>query len=820
MTIDSRAAVRILALAMVCVPALASAQRPSKIDQELDEKLGGTAEPIPIFVLLAEESGLDQTSYRRFPQLTKKAWRTKVITDLKQQATSTQRALLDMLATAGHHPLVERQFWIVNGLSLRMTPDAIRWLAKSDRVAQIYFRWEKPKDLIHKEGRFTRAFEQPKSRPITVDEVTHPQQPLSWNLTRIQADLVWSRLGLIGRGVVIAILDSGVNYRHSDLVHHLWRNKGEVAGNGKDDDGNGYVDDIYGYNFANDNSNIDDDFFHGTSSASIMVGDGRGGILTGVAPGAELMILRMYDQMTRYNNSELWRAYQYDAWEAYEYAASHGADVINMSFAWEPAERPLHAVWRVASTNVVAAGIAMVAGSGNFRGYYHVPDQIRPPASVAAVITTGGTLEDDQISPLSSRGPVDWHAYLPFTDHPLPTGLSKPDVSAPFGNFPMVAFRGRGYQVLSGQAGSSLTSPHVAGVIALMLEQNPELMPDQILDRLVRSCRDIGELGTDPYAGAGLVQAYDAIVLDDLPRVQVTGLRFDPPADQPRALVPGTTATVTLKLSNTGATGTSAAFTLESSVASVTINRPTAVIDRLGESGGVNFPVTIAPDAKTGSLAKLALRGEFARAGRMRFEFDLPVYGSDVLLVDDDGGGETERPWKESLARLGQPFDFFSMWRQDPARLTALSRYRTVIWLKGEEVAGILDATRRRMLSDYVLRGGRLVLSGQNVATELKGEPFLAEVFGVRFVQDLGRVAILKGTPGLLDRFEAPYTGNSLPDAIAPTGPGTLVISIEKPEGSGLAVATDRSLFLSLELGDVGEAAARDRLVALAIRRQ
>ena len=321
--------------------------------------------------------------------------------------------------------------------------------------------------------------------PITVEEVTHPKQPLSWNLTRIQADLVWSRLGLIGKGAVLAILDSGANYRHSDLAHHLWRNDGELAGNGKDDDGNGYVDDIYGYNFANDNGNVEDDFFHGTSSAGIMVGDGRGGIMTGVAPGAQLMILRMYDQMTRYTNTDLWRAYQYDAWEAMQYAVAERADVINMSFAWEPAERPLHAVWRYVCTNVVAAGVTMVAGSGNFRGYYHVPDQVRPPASVPAVLTTGGTLEDDTISPLSSRGPVFWSAYPPFADYPPPAGLFKPEVSAPFGDFPVVPFRGRGYQVLSEQAGSSLTSPHVAGVIALMLEANPELRPDQIRDRLV-----------------------------------------------------------------------------------------------------------------------------------------------------------------------------------------------------------------------------------------------------------------------------------------------------------------------------------------------
>ena len=784
----------------------------TKIDIELQEKLSSTPGSLPVFVLLTAQSGLDETSWRQSPHLSKSQWWEKVVADLKRLAESEQRELVLEAKAGGHTLVVDRHFWIVNGFSLRLDPPAIRWLADSDRVAQIFYRWEKPADIIRKEGRFTRAFEQPSPRPITVDEVTQQKQPPSWNLARIQADLVWSRLGLIGRGVVLAILDSGVNYRHPDFAHHLWRNDGEIAGNGRDDDGNGYVDDIYGYNFANDNGNVDDDFFHGTSSAGIMVGDGRSGMLTGVAPGAQLMILRMYDQMTRYTNVELWRAYQYDAWEAMQYAVQEKADVINMSFAWEPAEYPLHAVWRYACTNVVAAGVTMVAGSGNFRGFYHVPDQIRPPASVPAVLATGGTLEDDAISPLSSRGPVVWSRYPPFVDYPSPAGLFKPEVSAPFGNFPVIPFRGRGYQVLSGQAGSSLTSPHVVGVIALMLEASPELRPDEIRDRLVNTSRDVGEIGPDPYAGAGLVQAYDAI-MQDIPRLNLRGVRFRSPQPLPAGLSPGSSLTATIHLSRGQSKQVPARIRLTSSDARVVIERPEVDVARLDDATELSFPIHLGKDLPVGRVIRLSLETAFSVA-RSQLEVELPTYGSDTLLVDDDGGGEQQKAWRESLERLGVAHDLFSVWKQGAAARPPLRNYRTVIWLKGEEVTSTFTPTQRAEIAMYVRRGGRLIVSGQNVASDLAHDTWLAEVFGTRFVNSRGRTTRLKGAPGSpLDDFNAPYGSNSLPDAIAAVGSGRVVLPIDEPAGAGLAVATDHTWFLSLELADVNGDAARDRLV-------
>ena len=811
-------------------PALAG----QRIDEDLLETLDEHTGPIPVFALLSQQSELDETSHRTRPDLSKEEWRQHAVAELQALSSSTQSELLAALEAGGHAAEVERAFWIVNGLSLSVDAAAIRWLAASEHVARVYRRCEKPADLISTEGRFTQAFEQPVD-VVTLDEVL-AHRDLSWNLTRIQADLVWSRLGLIGRGVVIAILDSGVNYRHSDFRYHLWRNEGEVERNNLDDDGNGYVDDIYGFNFANGNSNVADDFFHGTSSASIMVGDGRGGMLTGVAPGAELMVLRMYDQMTRHNNSSLWRAYQYDAWEALQYAVAEGAHVVNMSFAWEPAENPLHAVWRYASTNVVAAGVVMVAGAGNFRGSYPIPGQIRPPASVPAVIATGGTFEDDSVADLTSRGPVTWSMYPPFDDYPLPEGLPQVAFSAPWGYFPVIVFSGRGYQVLAEQRGSSLTSPHVAGVVALMLEDNPELMPEEVRERLARSSLDVGAMGTDPYTGSGIVQAYDAIMLGSVALPRVVAVRYRPtsgsddastatplanggapPASSLRA---GDAVWIEIDIENPGATDDGATFTLESPSGDVRVTEPTLVVSHLARRHTLRFRAKLSSSARPGSVAGLRLSTRLDHGGLRATELELPVWGSDTLLVDDDGGGPYEAEWRRSLERQGKPYDLLSAWPTLQTPLPELGSYSVVVWIKGEEAYGTLSPSQKNALDGYLAGGGRLVLVGQNAARDLQDDGILSRL-GSRFVSDIARPRSLRGAAGsFLDGFEAPFLpGGTLPDLVAATATGRLLLPVEatadsaESDPAGVAVGADGSVILTIEIAGIADVTLRDELV-------
>lgn len=127
-----------------------------------------------------------------------------------------------------------------------------------------------------------------------------------------------------GKGTVVAVIDTGVDYTHKDLADNIWVNEGEIPGNGIDDDGNGYVDDVYGVDFVEGDSDPMDEHGHGTHIAGIIAmtpGNGGG---VGVAYGAKIMCVRAGQANGSFASSDIAKAIKY--------AADNGADVINMSF--------------------------------------------------------------------------------------------------------------------------------------------------------------------------------------------------------------------------------------------------------------------------------------------------------------------------------------------------------------------------------------------------------------------------------------------------------------------------------------------------------
>lgn len=124
--------------------------------------------------------------------------------------------------------------------------------------------------------------------------------------------------------VVIAVIDTGVDYTHMDLRNNIWINTAEIAGNGKDDDGNGYIDDVYGWDFVGNDKDPMDDNGHGTHVAGIIAAENNdiGGV--GIAYNCKIMVLKAGNSSGYFNNS--------DIAEAIQYAYMNGASVINMSF--------------------------------------------------------------------------------------------------------------------------------------------------------------------------------------------------------------------------------------------------------------------------------------------------------------------------------------------------------------------------------------------------------------------------------------------------------------------------------------------------------
>lgn len=303
--------------------------------------------------------------------------------------------------------------------------------------------------------------------------------PSNFNdLNLIDVPAVWEQ-GITGEGVVVAVLDTGVDINHPDLASNIWVNPGEIAGNGIDDEGNGFVDDINGWDFGDrDNSPTpgrERGFEHGTHVAGT-IGADLNGITTdsrgnqveiqGVAPDATIMPVRVLGG--RFGNTADALA------QGIRYAVDNGADVINLSLGAGMNSTVLREALRYAETQ----GVVIVAAAGNdaSRGAT-VPSF---PARDAALVDIGIAV-----------GAVDGDLNIASFSNPAGTVLGEfPFVVAP-GVRVASTIPGNRYGSLSG---TSMATPHVSGVVALMLEANPNLTPAQIEDILSATAQSPGLL--------------------------------------------------------------------------------------------------------------------------------------------------------------------------------------------------------------------------------------------------------------------------------------------------------------------------------------
>ncbi len=161
-----------------------------------------------------------------------------------------------------------------------------------------------------------------KSAPVNrLPEVIDFGDSRQWSLNAIGAPEAWAA-GYTGQGVTIAVVDTGIDLDHPDLVHSLYVNGGERPGNGIDDDGNGYIDDVHGYDFADRDAVANDTHGHGTHVAGTIVAANNGFGATGVAPNAKIIPVRVLGNGTGQAS---------DVAAGIRYAANLGADIINLS---------------------------------------------------------------------------------------------------------------------------------------------------------------------------------------------------------------------------------------------------------------------------------------------------------------------------------------------------------------------------------------------------------------------------------------------------------------------------------------------------------
>jgi subtilisin family serine protease len=531
-------------------------------------------EMVDVYAKLTEQYLFDDLK-QQTQHLSKKEKQKEVVRILKEYAADKQRAVLAYLENAKQQNLVSKLniLWAANTVIFSAVPQVIYGLAEDfDEIAEI--RYDAPID----ESLLIDPTEESQILPPNKngDNPPTPQQ----GLILINAPAVWAE-GDSGQGVLAANHDSGCDWDHPDLINNIWNNLGEDFDNdghtvewtgstwvfdpgdinGIDDDSNGYIDDFIGWDFSGNDNDPNTSETHGTKTAGIVCGDGTNGTQTGVAPKTKLINCRLSGEAT--------------SWLAIQYSVDMGVDVITSShsYKWYFNPQPGYPMHRLMNDFELAAGVVHTNSTSNDGNSVGVPFNISAPGNtppswihpdqtlvggVSSVIGVGNVhASTDIILTSSPWGPWAWEDFqinhpgypysmpIEYQDYPYETipdsiGLIKPDVSAP-GNGTVSTNNGGGYSSFSGTSGAT---PHVCGLVALVLSVNPELTPEQVSMIIQTTAVEKGAAGKDNRYGAGRIDAYEAYQLA-LAMVPVELTSFSGRAEENNVLLSWRTATET-----------------------------------------------------------------------------------------------------------------------------------------------------------------------------------------------------------------------------------------------------------------------------------
>jgi|LakMenEpi03Aug12_release.lakeMendotaPanAssembly.Ray.scaffolds.fasta_scaffold56685_4 subtilisin family serine protease len=285
------------------------------------------------------------------------------------------------------------------------------------------------------------------------------------------------------RSVVVAVIDSGFDYTHPDLAANAWRNPGEVPGDGLDNDGNGFVDDVHGWDFANDDADPMDDDGHGTHVAGTIGAVGDNGVgVTGVSWQVSIMGLKFLDAEGSGSISDAIAAISY----ATRMRREFGVNVVATNNSWGGADRSL--ALRAAIAEGGAAGILFVTAAGN--DGVNGDRRANYPANedLDAVIAVTATNRSNRLPAFATYGPV-------HVDLAAPGAAIRSTVP------------GGGYATFSG---TSMAAPHVTGTIALLATANPAASATAIRGAILSTTRPLAALAGKTVTG-GLLDAAAAV---------------------------------------------------------------------------------------------------------------------------------------------------------------------------------------------------------------------------------------------------------------------------------------------------------------------
>ena len=559
----------------------------------------------------------------------------------------------------------------------------------------------------------------------------------TYGLKKVQAAKVWNELGINGTGVTVGVLDTGIDTEHETLVGRTIATKDFVSS--------------YEDNTPNDGHG------HGTHCSGTIGGTNSGGKHIGVAPGVKFVVGKIFGDGGSTSVAAIMNGMQWITDPDGNAETNDFPRVISNSWGG-----PLNDRWQDIINTWRSMGIIPVFAAGNSGPR---PGTVGAPGAYKEVISIGATDSQDKIARFSSRGPVNYggETYI------------KPDVSAP-GVDVYSAKPGGGFQNMSG---TSMATPHVAGVVALMLQADPQIDAERVREILEETALELGEAGKDPIYGAGRVNAFDAVSLvltggkasvsvdsgDQVATIKVMPGNKTYQTNNGSAMVSLPAGTYQFTISAFGyfsqtvevevVAGETAQVnaTLEQAP-SFTISFETRDGNGIAQNSNIAFVGAPIEGGSTngGTLELTAPGGDYTvevktlgfQSTQVSFSVNanthvfvslLPL--PELLIIDHDGDKNYESFFTSALDNAGVEYDL-----KEGIPSDEIAGYKTVVWFTGlqSNAKKIATPEEQAMLTDYVANGGRLIISGQDVGYALKNTSFYSEVLGAEFDKDKSEV--------------------------------------------------------------------------------
>ncbi len=602
------------------------------IDPLLSEEMNRRNDDDPIKVIVIMKSRYDRTQLnRRADYFATRAQRREfVVNELKSFADASQHDLRQTLAEMQRGNMTSEPtiLWMANALYFDATKTAIQDLARRNDIEVIGFA---------KEYNWIPENEAPRT--------ASPTREITRNVTQVHADRVWA-LGYTGQGVVVAVIDSGVNYNHLDLASHLWDGGSEFP--------------HHGYDVRNHDNDPMDDHGHGSHCAGTVLGDGKAGSQTGMAPDATLMCVKSIGSDGNGGAQSIS--------EGIQWAVEHGCDLFSMSLGIANSTIPDRTLLRHTCEAALDAGVVAAIAAGNEGSQTWmapIPNNVRVPGScpppymdavqsenpgdLTCSVCVGAVDYNDNAAYFTSRGPVTWQ-NTEFGDYPYQPGIGliRPDVCAPGVDIKSLNYQSNtGYTTMSG---TSMATPCVAGCMALMLSKDINLLPSDVCRILEETALPLAEGKSNTY-GFGRVDVFQAVET-----IQVGFVRYhscginDPEGNNNHRLNPGESVTMSLTLQNFATEPVdNVSVVLSSNDPGVTITNPSVDFPAFGpeEILTVEDAFAFSVDENVTSGQSLRFNVAVSVNGEVtgNYSFNVEVYdyvmqyGSAVVLNDDNDDG-------------------------------------------------------------------------------------------------------------------------------------------------------------------------------------